>query len=184
MSEFRNLPQQFSVRADDEFLVVGASGPHRITARALQYDNFALLKFDHPADQAFGVGTPDSWTNIPFNNLKISGAVPFINLNANGTFSLSEGIYKIVLHTRLFYTLKARIALEQDNNKISFVCGYSGAGNGIALSLVERIDLDMAKTMAFSISVSNAYPQNLHVNDSSLSGSQTTLVTCEIYKLG
>jgi len=190
MTEFRNLPQQFSAGADDEFLVVGASGPHRITARALHYDNLALLKFKYPADQEYGIAAANTWVQLPLNDLNSSGVDQWVTLNPDGSFVLSPGLYNLAANVGIVDSSYQRLGLFNGATMLELVAEFasfttdpSGA-NSTNLSLRHRFALATPETLSLQLAVSATRLNALHVADSFLTGYQASLVTCLIEKLG
>jgi len=186
MTEFRNLPQQFSVGADDEFLVVGASGPHRITTKALRYDSLALLKFKHPGDQNYGIGTADTWVNIPFNELTLTGVSEWLQLNADGSFSLAEGYYFLQAEVEVQVSNRARLALKRGSDFLEVSKTYAGvdAAGPRGFLRLSKTFYSTGQTFSVEIAVESPSLYTISGADLFLAGIQTSLCSCEIHKLG
>ena len=186
MSEFRNLPQSFIAHKNEELLLVTPTEATRISVRSLQYDSFALLKFSTPADQGYGIGTADVWVNIPFNVLDDSGSIPWVTLNADGSFVLAAGCYKLACELSFYATNNYRIGLLRQGSLTQVVGGYASNTVGVSSkgSLHSRIDLQAQETISLKIAVASPSGVALYVNDSFLAGQQATAAHCEIHKLG
>lgn len=185
MTEFRNLPQSLIAEQNDELLLATATEASRITVKRLKYDALTTLKFKHPADQSYGVGTPNTWTKLPFNEATITGE-PWLQLNPDGSFTLSAGLYFLRADVTFIVANFGRFALRQGSNFLELSNTYA-TNDGTApraKAVLSKKFAANAATFSLEIAVSNASAVSLNNGDPFLAGLQTTLAACEIYKLG
>ena len=186
MSEFRNLPQSFIAQQNDELLLATPTEATRISVRSLRYDSVAILRFLTPADQGYGIGTANVWVNIPFNVLDDSGSIPWVTLNADGSFILAAGCYKLLSEVFFYATNHYRVGLNRQGAFAGVVTGYSASSAGVSstCSLRARLDLQAQETIALQAAIASPSSFSLNVADSFLSGQMATAAHCEIHKLG
>lgn len=187
MSEFRNLPQSFVAQQNDELLLATPTEATRISVKSLKYDALATLKFKHPGDQAYGVGTANTWVNIPFNELTLTGANQWIQLNPDGSFSLTEGFYFLRTEVTFILTNQARLALRQDSNflEVSKTHAFNDINIGPRGTChLSKKFMSTGQTFSVKLAVASPSPFSLATADPFLAGMQATLSSCEIYKLG
>jgi len=187
MSEFRNLPQSFIAQQNDELLLATPTEATRISVKSLKYDALATLKFKHPGDQNYGIGTADTWAKVPFNELILTGVNQWVQLNADGSFSLAEGYYFLKAEATLVLTNQARFSLRRNSDFLEVV--KTSAINDSTLAPRAFCQLSKkfpstGETFSVEISVNNPSSVSLSVADLFLAGVQVTLCSCEIHKLG
>lgn len=183
--EFRSLPQAFAADQADELLLVAAN-PSRISVKSLRFDSLATLRFNHPADQSYGIGTADTWSNLPFNQINLSGSTQWVSLNADGSFALAPGCYFLESETKFYATNTNRLVLEKDGVVSTLVFGYASSAVGVysGARLSEKFSLAAETNLRLRVSVSTPNAIALQSGEAFLAGYQATVAFCEIYKLG
>lgn len=184
--EFRSLPQNFSPGADDELLLVTPTAATRASVKSLFWDNYALLKFQLPGDQNYGIGTADQWGNIPYNTLELDAVNNWIELNADGSFTLNSGRFLIRAEQHVRRVNHGRLAIHKNGAFIAVNKIYSSTSGSVSspLKLAKKVILESQELFKIQISVSEAFESALQAADSGLAGIQVDVGVCEIYKLG
>jgi hypothetical protein len=186
MSEFRNLPLNQAPSADDGLLLVTASSATRITVKSLFWDQVAVLKFLWPGNSSYGIGTADQWAKIPYNTLELDSSDDWIQLNADGSFTLLSGRYLIRSCQTFNECDLFRFALYQGANVIALTSGYALDADQVSRTATVRKKVNLGAQSTFSVqaSVSQAHGFTFHANQAFLAGFQTEVGSCEIFKLG
>jgi len=186
MSEFRNLPSNHAPKQDDELLLVSPTQAQRSSIKSLFWDRIAILKLLWPANSNYGIGTADQWAKIPYNTLEFDSLEGWIQLNADGSFTLNEGLY-VLSPSQAFYECDLfRLALYQGDTMISLVSGYvlDSANSNRLANFKKKINLGGQSTFSVQFSASLARDSALHSSQVALAGFQVEVGYCEIIKLG
>lgn len=181
--EFRGLPPAFGANQEDELLLVNPTSPTRISVKSLRYDSLATLKFKHPADQSYAIGTANTWVNLPFNELTLTSPEQWVQLNPDGSFTLTEGLYFLECGLTFADSNISRLAFRQSSNFLEVANTYAEfPAHRVPLRINKKFP-STGGTYTLQIAISRA-DGSIHSADVFSAGQQATVAACTINKLG